>query len=87
MDWIIGQCNTSLDGISFFRFSGTKEEVKQKLVDLIAADKKLYKDDWEFGCGEVEDIKEEYGECYGYGCYHDFHIDYTATPLENIIVL
>lgn len=33
-DWLIGVSNMDGDRVSMFRFYGTKEEVKQKLVEM-----------------------------------------------------
>ena len=85
-DWIIGICSSGAEGVGIFRFRGTKEEVKEKLLTLITEDKNSDKDNWDFGCESIDDIQNEYNglEYYGYGCYHDYYIDYTARKLSNV---
>ena len=87
-DWIIGLCNTSADGVKIYRFRGSIEETKEKLLFLIKEDRDNDEEAWEYGSEETEDIRAEdngFGyELYGYGCYSDYHIDYTAKELSHI---
>lgn len=78
-DWIIGVCSSGANGVHMSRFYGTKEEVKRKLSEMVLTDKKEDEVNWEYGTEFVEDV-EELGtnEMYAYGCYSDYHIDYTA---------
>ena len=87
-DWIIGICSSGADGVKIYMFRGTKEEVKEKLLTLITEDKNNDEDNWDFGCESIDDIRDEYNglgyEFYGYGCYHDYHIDYTAKEFSHV---
>ena len=87
-DWIIGVCNTGADGVILYRFYGSKDDVKQKLLSLINYDRRNDEGGWDFGCECLEDIVvEDNGsgyELYGYGCYYDYHIDYSAKEFSRI---
>lgn len=87
-DWIIGICNTSADGVKLFRFRGTISEVKEKLLSLIKEDQAKDKEIWDYGCENTDDIRAEDNglgyELYGYGCYADYHIDYTAIEFAHV---
>ena len=85
-NWIIGICNSASDGVRFFKFRGSKEEVKEQILSLVNQDRDRDRETWEYGCENVKDISvEENGyEMYGYGNYVDYHIDYTAKELEHI---
>lgn len=78
-DWMIGVCSSEVDGVYLYRFYGTREEVKIKLSEMVLADKKADEPNWEYGTEFPADV-EGFGtnEMYAYGCYSDYHIDYTA---------
>lgn len=88
MDWIIAVCNTGGDGVAIYRFRGTTEEVKEKMMELINADREKDADIWEHGTESVDEIRAvDNGlgyELYGYGNYYDYHIDYTAKEFAHI---
>ena len=87
-DWIIGVCSSGSDGVKLYRFYGSKDEVKQKMLSMINEDRHNNEDLWDFGCESVDDIADEYNgtgyEFYGYSCYADYHIDYTAKEFAHI---
>lgn len=88
-DWLIGVSNMDGDRVSMFRFYGTKEEVKQKLVEMAGYDRKCIEeegfDEWNRGTESVEDVEErELWELYAYGRYCDFHIDYSAIEFSHV---
>lgn len=88
-DWLIGVSNMDGDRVSMFRFYGTKEEVKQKLVEMADYDRKCIEeegfDEWNRGTESVEDVEErELWELYAYGRYCDFHIDYSAIEFSHV---
>ena len=86
-DWIIGIGNSAANGVKMLRFQGTKEDVKYKLISLVQEDKESDLNCWERGTENIEDVRSEDGlgyEFYAYGCYHDYHIDYTAKELAHI---
>lgn len=86
LDWIIGICSSGADGVRFLQFTGTENHVKEKLLALVNEDRGNDEDNWDFGCETENDIREEEKsvEYYGYGCYYDYHIDYTARLLSNV---
>lgn len=87
-DWIVGICSSGADGVKLFRFYGSKDEMKQKLSSLINEDKEIDPECWDYGTEHVDEIvAEDNGlgyELYGYGCYTDYHIDYTAKEFAHV---
>lgn len=88
-DWIIGVCNTSGEGIAFFRFYGTKEEVAKKLLAMVEEDKEVAEEwgNWDYGTESIDEIYDNYSyykQLYAYGVYHDYHIDYCAVPFNEM---
>ena len=88
-NWIIGISNSEKDGVKLFKFFGSIEEVKEKLVSLVIEDRKEDEGNWEYGSETIEDIEDKtykHGyEFYGYGSYNSYHIDYTAKEISNVI--
>ena len=86
--WIIGKCCSAEDGVSFYKFTGTKTETKQKIVDMVLHDKENNIDEYDYGSESIDDITEylDY-QLEGTGVYSDYHIDYSAEPLERITSL
>lgn len=85
MDWIIGIGGTNLDGVILYKFNGTVQEVKQKLLDMVKEDKASDIENWDFGTEILSEVLDQTGvenEFYAYGCYYDYHIDYTARKLN-----
>lgn len=93
-DWIIGICNSDVDGVKLYRFRGSILETKEKLLSLIAEDKANDEEHWSGGCETVDDISSEDNglgyELYGYGKYQDYdnyesyHIEYTAKEFAYV---
>ena len=87
-DWIVGICSSGADGVKLFRFYGSKDEMKQKLLSLINEDKENDPECWDYGTECVDEIEAEDNgleyELYGYGCYTDYHIDYTAKEFAHV---
>ena len=85
-DWIIADCNSDQDGINFYRFYGSVEEVKKKLVEMVMFDMNEDKESWDFGTENTEDVTvfPNEDELYAYGCYSYYHIDYTARKFMNL---
>lgn len=87
-DWIIGVCNTDADGVQIMRFSGTEDQVKELLVKLVLENQENDTENWEYGTESVEDVKDEScglgHEFYAYGCYSNYHIDYTAKEFAHV---
>ena len=86
--WIIGVCNTDCDGVDLFTFCGTEEEMKEKLVEMVRYDKEN-DDSYDFGTESSDEIRTVCKggdlELYAYGNYCNYHIDYTAKRLKDIL--
>ena len=87
-DWIIGICCTEADGVRLYRFRGTIEEAKEKLVSLVAEDRGNDEDNWDYGTEDTEEVDAvDNGlgyELYASGVYFGYHIDYTAKEFAHI---
>ena len=83
--WIIGICNTDCDGVDLISFFGTEEEMKAKLVEMVKDDRNE-DDGYEYGTESIDDVdtRRNGTELYAYGCYYDYHIDYSAKRLRDI---
>lgn len=86
--WIIGKCCSEEDGIVFYKFTGTKTETKQKMVDMVLQDKENNIDEYDYGSESIDDIMEylDY-QLESTGVYSSYHIDYSAEPLKRITSL
>lgn len=84
--WIIGICNTEGDGVDLVGFYGTEDEMKAELVGMVHSDSEE-DDSYEYGTEDVNEVSIRYGgtELYAYGCYSDYHIDYSAKRLKDIV--
>lgn len=87
-DWIIGVCCTECDGVSIYKFRGTIQETKEKILSMIKEDIECDKENYAHGSENITDIHAvDNGlgyELYGYGCYENYHIDYTAKEVSHI---
>ena len=87
-DWIIGICSSGAGGVRFLRFRGTTEEAKQKLCSLVQEDRSNDIENWDYGTEEPEDVQVQDGglgyDLYAYGCYSDYHIDYSAKEWAHV---
>ena len=84
--WIIGVCNTGYDGVDLYGFFGTEDEMKAELVKMVQSDR-LEDDTYEYGTKSVDEVEVRYKgtELYAYGDYYNYHIDYSAKRLKDII--
>ena len=90
-DWIIGVSGSDMDDVVVYKFTGTVDDAKNKLVDLVYDERKERQNDdfydWDFGTESVKDISvSPRGKLYAFGCYRDYHTDYTATPLDLVMM-
>ena len=87
--WIIGVHNSEYDGVEFYKFRGTVDQVKRKLIDMIQEDKKDQEDIYEGGYDCMEDIEHTDGdkELFGCACYIDHHVDFTARKLVSVNII
>jgi len=84
-DWIIGVGGSELDNVIVYKFTGTTDDAKQKLIDMVNSDREHDLDDWDFGNESVADVATfAGGKLYAYGCWRSYHIDYTATPIDTV---
>ena len=79
--YLVGVCSSETNGIIMNRVQGTEDRVKQHLVNLVRANIDNRSEDFESGSTTVNDITvEDNGTLQGYANFHDFHMDFTATP-------
>ena len=88
-EWIIAISYSIVNGIRFMRVSGTVDQIKQILIDLIYND--VTEDEKEFYSGtyDISKIEEEIhnGELYVLNAYNTFsyyQIDYSAQRLSKM---
>lgn len=77
-DWIIAISNSAIDGVEIYRFRGTDDEVKEKLLKLLNQDKKNDEDAFDLGTDSVDNIDATSTEYNAFSIYSDYHIEYTA---------
>ena len=82
--WIIAVANTAADGVFLAKFVGTKEQVIKKLSEMMREDQENDLESFDYagdlGIPEVN----EYGDIYGCNVFSDYHIDYTASSLDDM---
>ena len=84
-EYIIGVCNTEADGVCLYRFTGTEEQMKEKMLEMVKQDRCTDSEAWTHGTEAVEDIEERgLHELYAYGSYENYHIDYSAIETPHI---
>ena len=84
-NWIIAKCNTAGDGIELMQFIGTEDEVKEQLAALATEDASANEEDFDNGTENASEVQRDvFGNLYAYGCYSDYHIDYSARILGEI---
>lgn len=82
--WIIGICSSAVDGVCLIGFCGTEDEIRSELVKLVQEDKGN-DDTYDHGTETPDEVAYYGGEMYAYGSYLDYHIDYTAKKLKDIL--
>lgn len=86
--WIIGISNSEADGVSLYNYEGTVEQIKNRLISLIKEDRENDKSGWDYGSENENEISDESdGDkkvFSGFGCYSEYHINYTAEMLTEI---
>lgn len=87
-DWIIGVSGSDMDDVVVYKFTGTDDDAGRKLLEMVNHDRGCDPDNWDFGTENAKDVSVyPNGKLYAYGCYSNCHIDYTATPIENILAI
>ena len=82
--YIIGICSSEGNGVISYRVIGTEAKIRSHLANLVKEDKKNDPDEFDFGTTKASEIYlENDGRLQAYATYHDYHIDYTATPEQE----
>ncbi len=82
-DWIIGIGGTEVDDVLVYKFTGTEYQAKCKLLQMLKNDIANDKDGYDYGTETVSEVDvQSDGRLYAYSVYSDYHIDYSATPVE-----
>lgn len=85
MNWIIAICSSEASGVKLLKFTGTLNDVKEKLLSLIIADKENDIENWDCGSETTNDLEcENHTELYGYNQYREYHIEYTVKEINSI---
>ena len=78
-NWIIGVGGSIFNDVWVSRVYGTKEQVKQHMLNLITAEKAACPEKWKHGTERMEDIQETVpGHFYAYACFSDSRTDISA---------
>ena len=89
-DWIITIANSAASGSKIFRFFGTIEEAKQKILNLLLDDKDMTDENmWLSGSEDICDILYMDKEINAYANYQDYNdnfysIQYTAKKFADV---
>ena len=86
-EWVVVMANTAANGVGIYKYIGTKDEVKRLLVNLLDRDKKRELSQYDYGTETPADIDEECGYLNAYAIYRDYHIDYTAVRLVDLLLV
>jgi hypothetical protein len=86
--WIIGKGGTDCDDVDTHLVLGTKEQVKNHLINVIKDDIDVhieYNDDFEYGTENVDELESFNCETKFYGSvtFSNSHVDYTATLAQS----
>ena len=85
-DWIIVIGGTEVDDVLVYKFTGTDYQVRRKLLQMVLNDMENDKEAWDYGTDKLEEIVvQNDGRVYAYGVYYDYHIDYAATPFDQLM--
>ena len=87
-EWIIAVANTESDGVKIYKMTGTEDQVKNHMMKLVKEDKAADKEEYEYGTENKKEIEvQNDGTLQGYNCFVNYHIDYTAMPLDTVPTL
>lgn len=85
--WVIGSCNTNGDGVEVYIAIGTENDVKKMLAQEVRNARDENPDEFEYGTTAAKDVTGDQwaiGELYASATFDDFHIDWSASRIENI---
>ena len=86
--YIVGMCCSEADGVRLSKVIGTEDQMKKYLARCVRDDRDADKESFDNGTTAAKDIDvSKNGELNGYGTYSDYHIDYTAKPEMEPIIL
>lgn len=87
-DWIITVSSSEAEGIVVYKIFGSADDVRQKLIEFAASDRRNDEDCYEYGCETIDDVVDSSNGCEwllnAYSTYNDYHIDYQAIQLSHI---
>ncbi len=87
-NWLIGISGSNMDNVITYRVSGTSDQVKKHLLALVKESKDADTETWEYGTDNEMEIEQRAGGIlYAFGCWADYHDDYTATPEMEVETL
>lgn len=83
--WIIGTGGSEADDVFLYKATGTRDEIRHLLLHLVMEERKDNEDIWDSGTEDINEVEDrDDGSLYAYGCYTDFHSDYTAKLEKHI---
>ena len=87
--YIIGVCNSEADDVITNRVIGTQSQLKEFLVSLVKEDRKSTDDfRWDGGTENTKEVQVYAdGKMYAFAMYTTHHVDFTATPEMEPVVL
>ena len=84
-DWIVGICNSACNGVRMYRAHGSIDYMKEYIAAEVRAMSVCF-DGYDFGSDTADDVELAQGSnsLYGFACFQEFHIEITATPMEDL---
>lgn len=77
-DWIITVQDSNEYDCEIYRFRGTEQDVKKKLVAFVLAAKNNAKEAFEYGTENVEDVYEYDDKLSTHASFTEYSLDYIA---------
>lgn len=85
--WIVGRGGSVEDGVVFWIVRGTDMQVKKYMLDLATKARDADLEGWDFGTEKIEEVEERFGSFYSFACFFDYHVDFEATPYEDLTLI
>lgn len=83
--WMLGIGGTAEDGVYMRQYHCTEYQMKKEMIRLIKEAIDNEDGDYDYGDTSIDSIAtRSNGSLYAYIVFHDYHIDYEATPMELI---
>ena len=88
-EWMLGIGGSEVNNVVMYRFSGTTEQAKKLLFEIIQEDVENDKENYIEGTESIDEIGEDKdGALSGYNsfesCDSEYHIDYRMVPINTI---